>query len=265
MTIFAYEMCSYPVSAVQVAGGFGDYSFIIMMLIIFGILYYFVKKPKNLNDIDHYLSRLQDFTVTQKIMGVDGFSGLAIDEHRKKVCLIYCRQKQFRIFSYGDLISSELYEDGETISKTMRGSQIGGALVGTFLLGGVGTIVGGLSAKRKTEGTVTRIDLRLIVNDTSNPVFEINFLNKEVKKGSQIYMQIIQHARHCYGLIEVLIKRADVDHKQQAPAVTSTPLIQQGIPITSIADEVKKLAHLRDTGVLTDKEFEKQKGKLLAD
>lgn len=43
--------------------------------------------------------------------------------------------------------------------------QIGGVVVGGLLLGGVGAIIGGLSGKTETSGKISRIDLRLIVNE----------------------------------------------------------------------------------------------------
>ena len=71
-----------------------------------------------------------DFSATQKIMGCDGSSGIAIDEARKKVVLISNKLNKvsIRVVSYGDLLSSEVFEDGSTITKTARGSQLGGAL-----------------------------------------------------------------------------------------------------------------------------------------
>lgn len=213
--------------------------------------------------MDYKMASVSNFDATQKIVGIDNNTSIAIDENRKKVCLINFRNKQSRIFSYRDLLSSEIFEDGATVTKTMRGSQIGGALVGTVLLGGVGTIIGGLSGKRKTTGTVNKIDLRVTVNDTKNPVYEINFLSKETKKDKQMYQQAIQQARHWHGLIEVLIKRADIEDNQKTNVDVTAPLIQQASQQSSVADEVKKLADLKASGVLTVQEFEQQKRKLL--
>jgi len=42
-----------------------------------------------------------------------------------------------RIISYRDLLSSEIFEDGTTITKTVRSGQVGGALIGAIALGAV--------------------------------------------------------------------------------------------------------------------------------
>ncbi len=238
--------------------------FLIMMGIIFFIFYLLIylpmKKKKMLQE--DYLSHLSDFTETQKIMGVDSLVGLAIDEQRKKVCLIDNSQKQFRIISYKDLLSSEIFEDGATITKTMRGSQIAGAIIGNIAFGSVGTIIGGLSGKTKSTRTVSKIDLRLIVNDTKQPIFDITFLNKETKKDEPIYQQALQTARQCHGLVEVLIKRADMEDKLQAQSANA-PIMRQTGQQMSVADELKKLSDLKDSGALTAEEYQQQKRKLI--
>ncbi len=66
----------------------------------------------------------------------------------------------------------------------------------------------------------------------------------------------MQSARHWYGIIEVLIKQAEEDKKN---AVNNVVQISQ----SSITDEIKKLAELRDIGILSDVEFQQQKEKLL--
>src|SRR5690606_17399485 len=125
------------------------------------------------------LASLANFNATQKFMGNDGGSGIAIDEDRKKVCLIKFRSGDalMDVSSYRDLISSEIFEDGDTITSTSRSSQIGGALVGGIALGGVGAIVGGLSGKTTSTRKPKRLDLRITVNRTDSPIHDINFMD----------------------------------------------------------------------------------------
>jgi len=209
--------------------------------------------------VDEHLGCFKDFSATQKVMGSDGNTGLAIDEQRKKICLIDHRQQEVtsRFFAYKDLLSSEISEDGATVTRTVRSSQIGGALIGGLALGGLGAVIGGLSGETQTSGTVKRIDLRITVDDTKNPLHDINFLYLETKKGDFFYRKAIQEARHWHGLIEVLIRRADLEDK--ATNTNDAPRLPSG----SVADELKKLAELRDAGVLSIEEFQQQKARLL--
>ena len=232
---------------------------VVMVVMIIAAVFQSIGISNKQKSMETQLARIHNFRATQKVMGADGNTGLAIDEHRKSVCLINNRQKNvsLRFCSYKDLLSSEVFEDGITVTKTVRSSQVGGALLGGLVLGGVGAIIGGLSGKTQTSGKVKSIDLRLTINDTKGPLHNVNFLVSETEKNNSIYQSAIQQARHWHGLIEILIKRADMEDKANITDNTLKP------DTRSIADEIKKLAELRDTGILSFDEFEQQKIKLL--
>ena len=197
----------------------------------------------------------------QQMIGCDGDSSIAISVSRKEVLLVTKQNGTIsqQIINYKDILSVELFEDGETITSTVRSSQIGGMLIGGIALGGLGAVIGGLSGKTKTSGTVRKIILRLVINDTNNPLHEVHFLNSEteITKKDSRYQEVMQKARHWNSLIEVLIKRADMEDKENA----ANNVVQ--ISQSSIADEIKKLAELRNAGILNDAEFQQQKEKLL--
>ncbi|GIK24692.1 MAG: hypothetical protein BroJett006_09380 [Betaproteobacteria bacterium] len=228
------------------------------VIAILGGIFSTMETSKKKKAMDGQLSAIPDFAATWKIMGNDAKTGLAIDEHRNLVCLIDNHQSNmsYRIVPYKDLLSCEIFEDGSTVTKTMRTSQIGGALVGALALGGVGAIIGGLSGKTKTTGKIKRVDLRITVNDTQNPHHDVNFISHETQKGGIVYDHAIKEARQWHGLIEVLIKRADQEDQERVGMATALRSI-------SLADELKKLAELRNSGVLDDEEFQQQKTKLL--
>ena len=71
------------------------------------------------------------------------------------------------------------------------------------------------------------------------------------------YQCAIKLARHWHGLIEVLIKQADIEDKVVFANDRSK------MRETSVADEIKKLAELRDAGFLSADEFLQQKATLL--
>lgn len=220
------------------------------------------ERKKAIQAIQAALEKIEDFTSSQSFVGEDGESGIAIDESRAAVCLLSRKSEgvSTRVIEYKDVLSCELYEDGQTVTKTSRSSQIGGALVGGIALGAAGAVIGGLSGKTVSEkGKVKRIDLRLIVNDTQSPCQDVNFLNLECKTDEFLYKTAIEQARHWHGLIAVIIKKAD--QKDEGPATAT----RKGESNTdSIADEISKLAQLKSEGILTDDEFQYQKMKLLS-
>lgn len=236
--------------------------FLFIAAIVVGAIAQAINTSKRKQEMESKLKSLRDFNSTQKVIGCDGNSGLAVDEKRKKICLITNNGASVsqRVVYYKDIFSVELFEDGTSVTKTVRSSQIGGAAVGGLLFGGVGALVGGLCGKTETSEKIKRIDLRLIVNDTNAPLHDVTFMNVEGKKDGIIYTQAIQVARRWHGIVEVLIKRADSEDRSFQ---TSERQTQPALPSASVADEIKKFAELHDSGVLTLDEFQQQKTRLL--
>ena len=241
-----------------------DFSTMLIIAVILGILIgigKIVATSKKKKDIEAKLCELSDFEASQKVVGEDGETGIALDEQRKKVCLIKhnAGNIDLSVISYRDLLASEICEDGTSVTKASRVSQVGTALVGGLLFGGVGAVVGGLTGKKSTSDKIKRIDLRLTVNRTQAPIHDVNFMNEEGKKGGLIYNNAVQKARHWHGLIEVLIRRADEeDRKEENPSAV------KALEKHSVADELSKLAKLKEQGILTENEFVEQKTKLLS-
>jgi len=219
-----------------------------------------ISKSKARKAMSTQLKALPNFSVTQEVMSEDAKSGFAFDEMSKKICLISKQGSSIetRIMDYRDILSVELFEDGESVTKTSRSSQLGGALLGGIVFGPLGAVVGGLSGKKISENKVKRLDLRLAVNDTTYPVHDVNFMDIEVKKSSEVYKQAHKKATHWSALIGALIKRADAEDKQRVGQGRQTAN-QEG----TISGKLRELAKLRDDGLLSESEFLSQKAKLL--
>lgn len=214
-----------------------------------------IKKTEN------YLLGSEGFSLTKKFVNSDGRLGLAFDDNSKKLCFVENEKNVplVRIVSYKDLISSEIFQDGETITSSVRSGDLTNAAIGGLIFGGSGAIVGSLASKTKFSNTemVNKISLRLTVNDTKNPLFEIDFLDSQTTKKGAFFQNAMKEARHWHGLIEVLIKQADMEDKENVKNNVAQ------ISSNSLADELKKLAELHDSGVLSNTEFQQQKEKLL--
>ncbi len=189
------------------------------------------------------------FRPSQKFIGTDHRTGIAIDEQSKRVCLIgeqYGRAT-LKVLPYRDVLESEVVENGVSVTKTSRGSQVGGALLGGLVLGGVGAVIGGLSAKKTTTSKVTSVDLRVVVNDTREPVHRLRFPTRA-------------QAEHWHALISVIIRQADQEDRASANA----PGGQSAQAPVSVADELAKLSALMEKGLITQGEFQAQKARLLS-
>jgi len=215
-----------------------------------------IKEKKN--TIETMLSKLDNFTMNQIISSQDAKTSIAFDENRKLLCLIDFSGESMRhkIISAKEIISIEIIENGKTITKTDRGSQIGGALVGGLALGGVGAIIGGLSGKTSSETKVNKVALHIIINDVQQPTFDLDFISIEMQKDSYFYKDAIHKAEHWYGLLSVLIKNAEVNQAPQVQRVIENT--------TNLSDELLKIADLRQKGILSEEEYIKCKEKIIS-
>lgn len=190
-------------------------------------------------------------------------SMIALDEDNRKVAFISSKGIVYKIVNYKDILESHVVEDGISITKTSRGGQIGGALLGGFIAGGVGAIIGGLSSEKRTSDKVKKIELKIIVNDTDKPVQTITFLkgenDKMFNKDTHEYKYAISQAEHWQSLMSVIIKQADEEEKQSKKGIK-----ESNNNFYSTADELKKLVDLKNNGILTEEEFNQQKQKLLS-
>ena len=246
-----------------------DFTYIVfaIFVILFIIIMYInsevaKRKEKHQNYVYSENSKLKDIKVTQRIGTYPNESRIIIDEEKNKFSTIGYSQGEkipTKIYDYKDLLEVEILEDGDTTTKTSRGSQLGGMLIGGLALGGVGAVIGGLSGKKKQIDTVRQIDLKLIINDMKSPIFVLNVFKFDTgigfEKTSATYIKHKKQAQKWYGLLKVIIKKAD-EMDNDKNITTSTDKM-------SIADEIIKLKNLKDEGILSKKEFEEQKNKLL--
>ncbi|MGZ9868111.1 hypothetical protein ACU3L3_06790 [Priestia endophytica] len=199
-------------------------TFIILVIVAIGIfLIYWTnqitqKEMMELAQKDGVLrKKIMDKYNANKIFIHRGEEGIAIKPDENGIIIFNTSTEQ--VVDKKDILQSEIIEDGTTISQVSRTGQVGGALVGGMLAGGVGAVVGGLGASRTQTQKVTNIKLRLTVNDVNSPIKQITFFNKPqkeaVKKDNPEYLVSNNIAIEFQKIMEVLIKRADQEEKQQ--------------------------------------------------
>ncbi|CAB3696995.1 hypothetical protein LMG26690_02421 [Achromobacter animicus] len=192
-------------------------------------------------------------------------AGIAISRDAKSVCLAGGNWINAEVFDISEVLGAELYIDGECETSTSRSSQIAGAAVGGLLLGGVGLIVGGLSGKKKTNRKVSSIEVRVVVNDTNNPLHDVPLLQRETSRNSPEAKRIIEEARLFHAQLDVLIKRADQAQREaEHQKLIEAQSARANVPALSIADELRKLTELRSSGELSHAEFQALRSKLIA-
>lgn len=211
--------------------------------------------------MEQALATIPDFIPTTKVKGLMGLFTFATDNEHQKVLIL--KGEDQMIFKYEDIISVELIEDNSVISQKSTARTIGGALLGGAIAGGVGAIVGGLSGSSKQQNLHSLVKVKVLVRNNPVPSTEIYCYNcysmnpnmKPVKDNDILYMTGKQQAIRIVDSLSVIIDAVDKALKVQGSSTS--------IYSTSVADELAKLAVLKDKGVLTDAEFVTQKTKLL--
>jgi hypothetical protein len=215
--------------------------------------------------LKNVFNTLDDFSATQEFTSPNFESGIAIDEMRKKICIIENQHKnygevsetnkyeyQIYVYSFSEIIQSEILKNGVTITKISRSDQISGAIVGGALGGGAGAIIGGLGASSQSITTITSLELQIVVNNAKNSVHKVTFLSPN-SIGAFITGDELKAINHWHNLFTHILNRND----DNRPTVSSSPSL-------SVADELTKLAQVRRDGLLTEEEFEQQKQKILS-
>lgn len=201
--------------------------------------------------------KIKDFRITNSIYGESAI--FIIDDNRKKIVLLgltdvnsICKEA-----NYEDLLSVSLKTDGKTISEKSTMRTVAGAAVGGALLGGAGAIVGGLSGDTTSTQAVSKVILKFTFRDIGNPNFELVLLNMypPIKPNDIGYSEVekaLSLGNKIKDVCAVIIDKVDSTQKEQSP-----------ISNLSVAEELKKFADLVKEGIISQKDFEEQKKKLL--
>ena len=108
---------------------------------------------------------------------------------------------------FSSIVSVEISENGSTVSKTNRSGQLAGMAVGGVLMGGVGAVVGGLSASSSSRQKVGRVSINVITDRQEAPFIELKvFHDKEIDKGGFIYNQHTTELMPWYGRLKAIVE-----------------------------------------------------------
>jgi hypothetical protein len=163
---------------------------IIVAVIIIAVAYTNIKKKEQKEAI---LSdeRLKDAKVFSEYINTP----IAISENGY-IGIINPKTKEPKIIHIKDINGFELLIDGKNIAN------IGGAVVGGLLFGGVGAIIGGSASKEK----ITKMNILFKTNDFNNPTIDIPLVIFEMKKGSMTYNSVQKEVQELMATLEIVEK-----------------------------------------------------------
>jgi hypothetical protein len=106
-----------------------------------------------------------------------------------------------KIYSYSDILNCEILEDGTSIGT----AGIGKAIAGGILFGGVGAVVGGLTAARKQKDYCTRLEVKVTLNNIKYPCAIFKCINKKTQKSSKEYEKAFSQAQKYLSTFQVMM------------------------------------------------------------
>ena len=240
----------------------------LIVILILVATFIMQKKSKERGErMDSIISDIPGFTPTIIINdNYDNRYRFLADNTSKKVCIII--EDVVHLVDYEEIIKVDFMENSLSIMSKSTSRTIGGALGGAILAGGVGAIVGGLSGDAKSIKKIDKVGVDILIRDVKSP--SINLITfdsswsggKKPVKASTTGCHIgIENAKKIVDVISVIIDEVDKGWMKEHSNLKQEKSAQ--LP-TSVADEIKKLAQLKEDGILTEEEFNKQKAILLS-
>ena len=167
-------------------------------------------------NIGKRIRSLDDFEPTDIYVSTQNFAGVAIDANRRE--LLLADEATLRRFPISSIVSCEILEDGVSLAYINRGSQLARVAVGGVLLGGVGAIIGGLSASKRKINNVRKVILRFMTDDFDRPKHDVvlldwSFSKKGLKRDGMLYREALETAELWHGRVIAMMKAEESSEK----------------------------------------------------
>ena len=170
---------------------------------------------------------------------------------------------KIHVLRYTDIVSISYEENGSDVFN----KSLGGAVVGGLLFGGVGAIVGGSTAKAQQNKEVSNMSIKILLKSTSDSTIILK-IYEVGKDGSILETKKVADRMHYEGLMKEVSGIKDIfsiiiDIVDKNIAMKKSAPVTSLLSSASVADELTKLAKLKESGILSEEEFNAQKSKLL--
>lgn len=209
--------------------------YILILLAIGGVVFYRKVSREHVSDQAMEaekvasLSRIKGFNPSLLLPGLHGNYGLAIDPSSKQFAVAIPGHHP-RLYHYAQLVAAEIEKDGETIVSTKGNISATRAAVATALFGPVGMVLGAKTSSTSTSETmVTKLALKLYVNDLYPPRFEVPFIYPGTGFAGTDTSRAIASVDDWYGRFRAILMEAEregasLDRSKMIEHTTPAPL-----------------------------------------
>ena len=160
-----------------------------------------VLSNRKAHETEDKIKNLPNFDAADVYVSSCNQAGVAIDQTRREFLL--ADKDGLRRFNVRSIVSCEVLEDGVQLAYANRDSQ----------LGGVGAVMGGLSASHRNVSRVKSLVLRFTTDNFDNPVHDIVVVASPLKKGMPrdgvLYSENLKIAQRWHARTVAMMKAAD--------------------------------------------------------
>lgn len=108
------------------------------------------------------------------------------------------------IHSFDDIIDVDIFENGNSVTKTSTASVVGRTALGA-VINPVGAIIGGVTAKKKSIEIINSMEVHITVKSDKKPLLIIKIdIPKKTKKDSKDYQKALTKAKNTVAAIQNL-------------------------------------------------------------
>lgn len=158
-------------------------------------------------------------------------------------------EEYYPVYSFDDIISFELLEDGETITK----GGIGRAFIGAAAFGHTGAVVGAITGGKREKQICTNLSIKITTKNISNPAVFIKLITSSKSKNNINYKKEFENAHQILSALQAICDESNslkIDLRDANATI-------------SVADEIRKFKALFDDGIISEEEFNEKKKELL--
>ncbi len=217
-----------------------------------------------------------DFTPTKRVCGygiLESNVGLEVDETRELINIPIRRSGWINddyfdnVFPWSKILDFKVIDNGMQI---LEGVSLLGAAVGGLAFGGSGAIVGSLLPSRKLTNKCTELTVKVVIDDLRVNSAFLSFVGDDsflgvsgIGRDDEEWMDVMRRLEECLSILTIILKRNQANNMpstgaQITPSASEQP--QQNDAISNI----KKLAELKEAGIISQEEFEAKKAELMA-
>lgn len=229
---------------------------IIIATPILGISSYKDKKKKD-NALENYIDFINKNGLnSSKKIAFKNIVRLDIDTNKKLLGTYSYYENTSKIIKFNEVLDFEIFENGNSVVSSRTGS----AVVGGLLFGGLGAVAGA-SGSRTINENCSNLKLKIYTNNIQYSVIMLDFLEKGISKSSALYEQLTEVINEMISLLKIAREHNRQEERKEDKKVIIENV--EDIKQNSNLNSIKELAELKEKGIITEKEFEESKKKIL--